>query len=161
MPTTINGYYYVDNTDNKNDLHMGIFLKDYGIEEDVPYYIVEKILYAYISDDTVNVVIPVSIKDFLYQLYWYGYRIAGLDSLANPIYLPDENPFFVEHEIGHAPSITNDEDKAYIENVKAWQTERSKGEHLDKNAYEVGEVIYKDYHPYHTLTMGLAKDGKN
>ena len=154
-PMVFNGYYYTEPGDKNTKLYMGISLDEYGITIDDA--LVEKVMYAYIADDTVSVVIPVSVKDFLYQLYWYGYRVAGLDSLAEPRALPDENPAFKYNEPGTHPT------KDDCEVIQKWQKLRQQNHqegHEPNPAYEVGEFIYNDYHDYHTLTMGLAKDGK-
>lgn len=148
-PIVINGYYYTLPEEKETRLMMGISFDDFGINIDDN--LVEKVMYATITSDVVNVVIPVSIKDFLYQLYWYGYRVAGIDSLFEPVYLPDENPFMHENSIGSHPTEKD------VEEIQKYQKKREE----DKpDGYELGEMIYNDYFNYHTLTMGLAKDGK-
>ena len=148
-PITIDGYYYTKEVEKETRLMMGISLDAYDI--DISDEIVEKVMFATITTEQVNVVIPVSIKDFLYQLYWYGYRVAGIDSLLEPVSLPNENPFMHYNEVGTHPTAED------VEEIQKYQKKRQE----DKpDGYELGEFIYNDYFNYHTLSMGLAKDGK-
>ena len=148
-PITINGYYQVVKGEDRTNLEMGITFNDYGFT--IPEEIVKMVMYATISDDTVTVVIPVSIRSFLFQLYWYGYRIAGLSSLADPVYLPDENPMIEPHDIGTHPTA---KDVKKIQEYQQWRSDNT------PTGYETGEFLYINYYNYHTLSMGLIKDGK-
>ena len=157
LPTTIEGYYYVKEVEVKeangkvskeNRLSMGVEVLD-GI--DIGPEIVEKILYAYINDDTLNVVIPVSVTDFLYQLYWYGYRISSLDELLDPTDLKEESHGILKHnDIGTHP--TEDD----IEDIKGYQSLRKD----TASDYHIAEAFFLDYRDFHTLNMGLVKNGK-
>jgi len=163
VPLSIPGYYYfkdaVNPTSGKNEtrLMMGIdfnFIKDMPVQ--LPANLVEKIMYATYSDDTINVIVPVSLQDLLFQIYWYGYRIAGLKSITNPVDLHNENPYIQHHDIGTHP--TSEEVKTIQEYQKS-REERYKAGDISEEDYETGEFIYNSYHDYHTLTMGLTKNG--
>ncbi len=151
---SLHGYYRMlelelDDGSKVNYLSMGINVLD---EYEISPFIVEKIMYATYSDDAVTVVVPVSIKDLFYQLYWYGYRISGLSSLLNPVKLPEENPLLKYNTVGTKPTAEQAKD------IAAYQKKRQE----DYKAgvitnYEAGEEIYNDYFVYHTLSMGLNK----
>ena len=157
VPLTINGYYYFKEVKNAKDkdetrLMMGI---EFGETISIDEKLVEMVMYSTYANDTVNVVIPVSVEDFLFQLYWYGYRVAGLDSLTKPVALPEENAFMHYNQVGSHPT------KEEVEEIQKYQLQReAKHEAGDLKDYELGEFIYNSYHDYHTLSMGLAKDGK-
>ena len=160
--TTVDGYYYVATVENaegrsENRLMMGFefdFLEDVT---DLPPELVEMIMYAVYTGDAVNIVVPVSVEDLLFQLYWYGYRIGGLDV---PTYLPDENPMMVAHAIGSHPVKNSDPKLDPVTQIQNYQKlreeEAAEGKRDDYGALE---FIYNSYHDYHTLTMGLAKNG--
>lgn len=156
VPTTINGYYYVSQVEYKessgkvvkqNRLYMGVQVLD-GVN--ISPDIVEKILYATIDDTTLNVVIPVSIMDFLFQLYWYGYRISSIEELLSPTDLEVESHGLMKHnQIGTHP--TEDD----VNDIIAYQDLRKS----QASDYHVAEAVFLDYRDFHTLNMGLLKDG--
>ena len=156
-PIVINGYYRTIKEDKVTRLSMGVSLDEFEIE--ISEDLVEMVMFATIDSDVVNVTIPVSVKDFLYQLYWYGYRVAGLDSLLDPVDLSKEYDDWKEerHTIGSHPNA--DEIKT-IQNHQNRRHDQYIAGTGPVPAYEIGEEMYRDYHDYHTLTMGLAKDGK-
>ena len=160
--TTITGYYYVTEETVKeasgrivteNRLHLGVtVLDDYQIDDDI----VEKILYATITDTAVNVVIPVSIMDFLYQLYWYGYRISSLDELFDPTDLEVEsNKVLKHHDVGTHPGQGDETKERAIEIIQGYQRDRKE----TATNYHIAEDLFLNYRDYHTLDMGLTKDG--
>lgn len=156
-PIVINGYYRTFKEDKQVRLSMGINLDKFEIEIDPE--LVELVMFATIENDQVNVTIPVSVKDFLFQLYWYGYRVAGLDSLLAPVDLSKEYDDWdpERHQIGLHPT------EKEITTIKNHQNRRHDEHQAGTGptpAYEIGEELYRDYHDYHTLTMGLTKDGK-
>ena len=159
IPVNFDGYYYlVDSVNQKGKeesrLMMGINF-NFLTTVDVPPEIVEKVIYAVYKGDSIDVVIPVSITDLLYQIYWYGYRIASLESLLKPVDLSKEVSFLHHNPIGFHPS---DEE---INDIKVYQNQREeKYEAGELDSYEAGEFIYNSYYGYNTLTMGLLKDGK-
>ncbi|MCR4879979.1 MAG: hypothetical protein K5906_03375 [Bacilli bacterium] len=151
---SVHGYYRMlelslDDGSTVNYLSMGISILD---EYEISPFIVEKIMYATYSDDAVTVVVPVSIKDLFYQLYWYGYRISSLSSLLNPVKLPEENPLLKYNTVGTKPTAEQAKDIAAYQ--KKRQADAKEG--IITN-YEEGEEIYNDYFVYHTLSMGLNK----
>jgi len=156
QPIVINGYYRTAPMGKETQLVMGISFDEYEIKIDPE--LVEMVMFATISSEQVNVVIPVSIKDFLFQLYWYGYRVAGIESLLNPVDLLDEYDSWHEHHaIGTHP--TADDIKTIKKHQDIRHDEYVAGRDVTPK-YEVGEEMYRDYFDYHTLTMGLMKDGK-
>lgn len=162
VPVTVPGYYYFKESTNpttkkaETRIMMGIdfnFIPDMPIE--IPASLVEMLMYAtYDGGDNINVIIPVSIEDLLYQIYWYGYRIAGIKSITNPVDLHEENEFIQHHDIGSHPTS---DDVTTIQNYQKDREAAYKAGKLSEDSYETGEFIYNTYHDYHTLTMGLAK----
>ena len=156
-PIVIDGYYRIIKEEKQARLSMGVTLEKYEI--DISEDLVEMVMFATIDSEQVNVTIPVSVKDFLFQLYWYGYRVAGLDSLLAPVDLSKEYDDWdpERHQIGLHPT------EKEITTIKNHQNRRHDEHQAGTGptpAYEIGEELYRDYHDYHTLTMGLAKDGK-
>lgn len=154
--TEVNGYYYFKQGKNalgkdETRLMLGFDIDNIPFFEgesiDIPPEIVEMILYATYDNDTVNIIVPVSIEDLLFQIYWYGYRIDGLRA---PVHLHDENKYIVDHEVGTHPTADD------VTTIQEYQKDRET-KHPDD--YGEFEFIYSNYHDYHTLTMGLAKDG--
>ena len=156
-PIVIDGYYRIIKEEKQTRLSMGVTLEKFEI--DISEDLVEKVMFATIDSEQVNVTIPVSVKDFLFQLYWYGYRVAGLDSLLAPVDLSKEYDDWdpERHQIGLHPT------EKEITTIKNHQNRRHDEHQAGTGptpAYEIGEELYRDYHDYHTLTMGLRKDGK-
>lgn len=156
-PIVIDGYYRIIKEEKQTRLSMGVTLEQFEI--DISEDLVEKVMFATIDSEQVNVTIPVSVKDFLFQLYWYGYRVAGLDSLLEPVDLSKEYDDWdpERHQIGLHPT------EKEITTIKNHQNRRHDEHQAGTGptpAYEIGEELYRDYHDYHTLTMGLTKDGK-
>lgn len=156
-PIVINGYYRTIKEEKQTRLSMGVTLDQFEI--DISEDLVEMVMFATIDSEQVNVTIPVSVKDFLFQLYWYGYRVAGLDSLMDPVDLSKEYDDWdpERHQIGLHPT------EKEITTIKNHQNRRHDEHQAGTGptpAYEIGEELYRDYHDYHTLTMGLTKDGK-
>ena len=87
-PIVIDGYYRIIKGEKQTRLSMGVTFEKFEI--DISEDLVEMVMFATIDSEQVNVTIPVSVKDFLFQLYWYGYRVAGLDSLLEPVDLSKE-----------------------------------------------------------------------
>jgi len=156
-PIVIDGYYRILKEEKQTRLSMGVTLEKFEI--DISEDLVEMVMFATIDSEQVNVTIPVSVKDFLFQLYWYGYRVAGLDSLLDPVDLSKEYDDWdpERHQIGLHPT------EKEITTIKNHQNRRHDEHQAGTGptpAYEIGEELYRDYHDYHTLTMGLTKDGK-
>ena len=156
-PIVIDGYYRIIKEEKQTRLSMGVTLEEFEI--DISEDLVEMVMFATIDSEQVNVTIPVSVKDFLFQLYWYGYRVAGLDSLLDPVDLSKEYDDWdpERHQIGLHP--TEKEIQTIINHQNRRHDEHQAGTGPTP-AYEIGEELYRDYHDYHTLTMGLTKDGK-
>lgn len=75
-PKGVTGYYSVSEKnfeDKGRKINMNIILNYSGL--DVPADIIQKLLIAYINGKTVQIVLPVSVSDFQYQLCWYGMYI--------------------------------------------------------------------------------------
>jgi len=96
---------------------------------DITPDIIEKLMYIEINDKIANVVVPVSVQDFMYQLYWYGYDIDTVN--LEMIELE------VKHEIGTHPT------KEDIEEINKTYPDAHKG---DK------------FRDFHTMVMGLTRD---
>lgn len=135
------GYYAVkpdSQIDGDTVLSIGIeFLGEFEIPSEITTYIFA----ATINEKQVNFIIPVSMDDLNYQLYWYGFdityeRIAeaeGKGETISPETFVNEDK---KHEIGSHP--TKEEIDAINETYPS--------EHDGK--------LFRDYH---TLTMGLLK----
>lgn len=148
-PIKIDGYYTIQDLDDGSKiLHLGVWLFD---EIDIPDELVEYIMYATYSEGMINVVIPVSVADLQYQLYWYGYRISSLVDIISPVKLVDESPEFVEwlqgNDIGTYPS-----DEA-IGHFKEYQKNRKE----TAPDYDEKEDIFLSFHKHHTIKMGFSK----
>ena len=105
---------------------------------------VQKLLYATYKKDMVNVYVPVSIEDAVYQLYWYGVDLQ--------IYYTDPNDVttleigiedVTVHEFGTEP--TADEIAAINQTYEA-----------KHNAMEIINCS-TTFRSFHQLKMGLAK----
>ena len=158
----LTGYYYIANDvtnaegRKENRLMMGFDIPFFsGVN--IPADIVEMVMYAVYTEDNINIIIPVSLEDLLFQLYWYGYRI---DDLRAPVDLHEENPLLKHNPIGSHPI---EDDEQNIHNVKDIQDYQKNRERLHDEGklddYGTLEFLYNSYHDYHTLTMGLAKNG--
>ena len=148
---TINGYYYTDDTKNKDGqvIHLGLNILD---QVDINPSIIEKLIYSYISGSTITVVVPVSINDLLFQLYWYGYRAGSVIDLIEPVYFVDESPkvkeFLVDNNIGTHPS------KEQIALIKEYQKERQE---TKPEGYVQTESTFVNYRDFYTIGIGLRK----
>ena len=92
----------------------------------------EKIIYSTIADKAVNISIPVSMDDLLFQLYWYGYDLHTEDGSFHFDNLP------VTHAPGSHPTA---------EEVAAINADATFKAHHPS-------VTYRDYY---TVTLGLIK----
>ena len=92
----------------------------------------EKIIYSTIADKAVNISIPVSMDDLLFQLYWYGYDLHTEDGSFHFDNLP----------ITHAPGSHPTAEEVAVINADA----TFKAHHPN--------VTYRDYY---TVTLGLIK----
>lgn len=146
------GYYYTDGKQEKTGelLHLGIDILD---QYTISPRLTEKIIYATVNSSEINVVIPVSFNDLFYQLYWYGYRIASLIDVIEPVNVLEENPdfapFFVGNDIGTHPT------PEAIQAIKDYQNKRYE---TKPEGYDDSEEIFNNYHDFHTLNMGLKKN---
>lgn len=134
----IKGYYYLSDPLQKEKgkhLNLGVtilkdFFQDYlGVDEgiNIPAEITELILSAYVDQNTLYVKVPVSGEDFVYQIYWYGYKI----DIANfSIVAVDA------HELGTHPT------KEDVEKIRT---------------AEESNDTYKNFRDFHQLEMGLVK----
>ncbi len=78
---TIEGSYSVDDsTVDSPRIHLNPSISIIEQEIPIPSETVDLIMLAYYKVSTVNVIIPVSIDDLVFQLYWYGYDLTGGDS---------------------------------------------------------------------------------
>lgn len=64
-------------------------IKD-AIPLDIPATVFDKVIYSTISGSTFTLVIPVSLDDLVFQLYWYGIDLLGKDTPT-------------EHSVGSTP----------------------------------------------------------
>ena len=161
-PLTLGGYYYLQDVENakgkdETRVMMGLDIKISTEGFVIPPEVLNNVLYATYSNDTVSVIIPVSARDLLYQIYWYGYRISfsPVAPYLNVTDLHEESPdntLFDHHMVGSHP--TEDE----VERIVIHQNLRSEADPKPAD-YFMFEEIYRYYYNYHTLTMGLAKDG--
>ena len=145
-PITISGYYYLGDETEPVRLYLGILLFDKTYEIDPQ--LIELLMYAVLSGDTINIYVPVSIKDLQYQLYWYGWRISTIFDLADPTDLTEENPALKHNPIGSHPTQED------IDYISAYEKERK-----EKGESEYGDEIFEDFRDYYTLNMGLTKNG--
>lgn len=142
------GYYsVVDQTVTPYRLNVGvatISIAETEAKITIPAELVQYIVLAEVDGETLNVTIPVSSTDLLYQIYWYGYKILG--TLSDPIV--DLNKEHNDgknyhHAIGTRPTA---EDVAAIQ---AYETEWAKTPGRSTR--------YTEYFSFHTLKMGLSK----
>ena len=63
---------------------------------DITPEIIEKIMYIEINDKVANVVVPVSVQDLMFQLYWYGYDFNTTEKIIDESATP--------HQIGTHPT---------------------------------------------------------
>jgi len=179
------GYYKVAEKleDDKNRLLLGIDLmqneefktsyddmKEANPElEDliIPPDLVEKIIYATISDSAVNLNVPVSINDLIFQLYWYGYDLS-IDSLLATILnsLSDEDEEEIKTDGEEARIISrkeeSQEEQQETEEVYTEVVEHPAGTHPTAEDIEEINKTYvethgKKYRDFHTLALGLLK----
>lgn len=149
----LSGYYYTANEQTKAGeiLHLGIELLDMI---DIPPELTELILYATVSSSSIDILVPVSFDDLFFQLYWYGYRIASIEDVFDPTNILEENPDFIplfeNNKPGTHPS------KEAIEAIKTYQEKRSKEK---PEGYQENEDMFIKYRDFHTLNMGLKKNG--
>lgn len=148
------GYYYTNGEMEKTGelLHLGIDLLDiFEISPEVT----ELILYATVTPTEINVVIPVSLNDLYYQLYWYGYRVGSLFEAIEPVNLYEEDKSFFELALaGNKPGTHPTKD--VITAIQDYQKKREE----DKPAgYQTTEKLFSNYRDFHTLNMGLKKNG--
>ena len=152
--TMISGYYYTNNEHVKTGevLHLGISLlnDEYNIGPEIT----EKILYSTINSGELTVVIPVSFEDLFYQLYFYGYRVGSILEIIDPVNIIEEDPAMAatvgEQNIGKHPT------KEQITIIQSYQTKRQN----DKpEGYRNTEEKFVNYRDFHTLSMGLKKNG--
>lgn len=153
-PAAITGYYYVDDAALKEGqiIHLGVDL--FGVTEISPS-VMEKLIYATYASDTITVSIPVSITDLAYQLYWYGYRIGSISDIFEPVSLLEKDPaFFTEvlkgNDLGTHPT------PEVVAKIQQYQKDRKEAQPED---YETFEDYYTSFRNYHTLKMGLKKNG--
>ena len=147
------GYYYTDGQRLKEGEVVHLGLNVFGLFEVDPS-ITEKLLYATYGGDVINVVIPVSIDDLFLQLYWYGYRISTIEDLINPTSLKEEDPRFEEYLTNNG--LGTHPNELQIQAFKAYQKERQ----INKpEGYSSGEDFYVNYRDFHTLKMGLNRNG--
>ena len=95
---------------------------------------VQKLVTTDISNRAFNFIVPVSLNDLYLQLYWYGFDINNKDSTVHQV---------EEHPLGSHPSE---------EEVKAIKATYDNN-HLDED----GEDL--QFRDFHTITIGLIKDG--
>ena len=93
---------------------------------------IEKVCYSTIDDKNLYMVLPVSMDDFVYQIYWYGYHFYVEDEVLQCEHV-------TPHEIGTHPTK---EDVVKINNSTDY-----KSKHKDK--------VFRDFH---ALTLALTKD---
>ncbi len=138
---TVEGYYSIkDKRHIRGDtvLSIGIdFLGDIEIPAELTTYIFA----ATINQKQVNFIVPVSIEDLNYQLYWYGFDITM-------------------EKIGEATAAGDDIDMSKIINYDAIH---AVGSHPTQEQVDKINETYPDTHEgkkfrdYHTLSMGLLK----
>lgn len=144
-PKGVTGYYNVSDKeleDRGRKLNMNIILNYTGL--DVPADVIQKLIIAYINGKTVQIVLPVSVKDFQYQLCWYGMYInlktfEVADLLEDEEYkqlLPMPGPQG-EDRIGSHPTAQE------VQQMK------------DKYGPEFTDFDFKDFN---TLTVDLLKN---
>ena len=113
----------------------------------IPSDFIDDILIATYDNDTINVTVPVSLNDLMFQLYWYGF------DLFDPL-----GEYEVEaHKHGTHPT------KEDVEEInKTYNAEERLFKHLDLDAF----VKYKsalipvpvvEYRDFNQLTMSLKK----
>ena len=146
------GYYYTLGEQEKTGelLHLGIKLLNLV---DISPIITEKILYATVNNNEINVTVPVSLKDLYYQLYWYGYRIGSLIEAVDPVNLYEEDPLFESVLAGNKPGTHPS--KEAISSIVKYQKNRTA---TKPENYMETEAIFDNYHDFHTLNMGLKKN---
>ena len=102
---------------------------------------IDDIMIAVIKGKTINVTVPVSLNDLMFQLYWYGF------DLFDPLELKP----LEKHDHGTHPT------KEEIDKINETYT----AEHFDLDAFFKYQVVREiKYRDYYTLTMGLAKVDK-
>lgn len=114
--------------------------------------IIQKLLYATYKDNLVNIYIPVSAEDALYQLYWYGIDIQLKHTDPSDPESPTELQIvYMEgedvHEFGTAPTP---EDVTKIN--ETYPANHEVFEELDILD------IHAEYRSFHQVKMGLTKN---
>ena len=138
--------YLIDRIKESYEAQMGEPLPDevndlvaLGDEE-----LVHKLLYATYKTNMVNIYLPVSISDAVYQLYWYGVDIQAYYTDPNDI---TTFTFGIEHSTVHDFGT-----KPTAEEV-ATINETYPEKHNGMSFMEVEE----NYRVFHQLKMGLSK----
>lgn len=117
------GYYEIGDKYDEDNLRLNIgvniaeldFFKEIigNIEEDfiIPNDFIEKVMFATINSTAVTLNLPVSISDFFFQVYWYGYEInfEQIEQLVADI-IAEESAGTGPQESGDAENPTSGED---------------------------------------------------
>lgn len=138
----LDGYYRVGKEvdKGKNQLALGFILSEVGgtevqnlIDMDVSSDAIERFVYSEITSTAIDLSIPVSWNDLMFQLYWYGYDFY----LENKGTSEQKTSYreIEHHEVGTHPTA---EDVAKIK----------------ENYLADHETDYRDFH---TITLGLTK----
>ena len=154
----IPGYYSVGGPTEKdrNRLNLGLSIeevaslfldevKDFIPFEDITqiisidYAMTEKIIFSEIDKKSLYLTVPVSLDDFMFQLYWYGYDFQF--DVLNDRYEMVKDPEG-GHEVGTHPTQeeVDEINKTYPDN------------HVES---ESSKINYRDFH---ALTLGLKKN---
>lgn len=113
----------------------------------IPSEFVDDVLIAKYHKDTIEVTVPVSLTDLMFQLYWYGFDIC--DPLGEYELTP--------HEHGTHPTK---EDIAKIN--ETYNSEGRLLKHYDLDAIVKYKSVFKvvEYRDFNQLTMTLQRDAK-
>ena len=152
-PVTISGYYTVGDYDSDGNRVLNLGVELLGEELTIPPSIMEKIMYATIAGDEINVVIPVSLEDLQYQLYWYGYRVSDISDIMSPVNLMEEDPAFFGALYASGNGIGTYPNDTQVGLIKTYQQERK----TKASDYREAEDIFLSFHKHHTITMGFIK----
>lgn len=109
----------------------------------IPSKIVDNIMIATYSKDSISVTVPVSLTDLMFQLYWYGFDIFDI---------LEEYPI-TEHEHGTHPTPED-----VIEINKTYNSEERLVKHCNLDVlvkYQVTKQV--DFRDFNQLTMSLKK----
>ena len=154
----IPGYYSVGGPTEKdrNRLNLGLSVdevtkiffdevedlipvEDIGDIINIDYAMTEKIIFSEIDNKSLYLTVPVSINDFLFQLYWYGYDFQF--DIPNDRFEMVKNPSG-GHEAGTHPT------KEEIDEINKTFPDN----HVED---EYTKITYRDFH---ALTLGLKKN---